>query len=156
MQKVGYARISNLAQESGSALDGQVDRLRDMGCNPILIDGESEKREKTKKGYDQYLAENPGAVADPIGALEKAILALDGDDDDRGRERNDLGWSGATRIPGADFAKRIRSGWSLSNGSDAQVALAHKLVNTHRRQVANIVTVPSDRDVSTYIQSRSV
>ena len=43
MQKVGYARLSTLAQESGSALDGQVDRLRDMGCNPILIDGESEK-----------------------------------------------------------------------------------------------------------------
>lgn len=112
----------------------------------------AEKKQKAQKAYSEYLKKNPTAIADPITALQDAILELEDNDQDRGREKNDMGWSGSTREPGRNFAYLIKSGWSLHQASDAQIKLAQKITNTHRKQLGT--EIPSAKDIEAFIAGR--
>lgn len=109
-------------------------------------------RQETQKRYTDFVARNPTAIADPISVLEDAILELERNDDDRGRELNEMGWSGSTRGPGSSFASIIKNGGSLATLTDGQLGLAQKIVTVHRRQLG--YDLPAIADIKNYLKIR--
>jgi hypothetical protein len=58
--------------------------------------------------------ETPQAHPDPLGAIREALIRIEDADDDRGKEKNDMGWGAFTRDFGSSLAQHLMSGGDLT------------------------------------------
>lgn len=134
----------------------QLDVAATLGHAKPLTD---EERQATANAFVDALsaqASTPTASAspasghpDPIGAIHQAIHALEDRDDDKGAERNDLGWSGSTRGFGSAMSKLLQAGGQLTPN---QLRASLNMLNKHRKQLANAgINLPVHEDLKPFL-----
>lgn len=103
------------------------------------IAAEPEATPTETPGAPRTPSEAPAPHPDPLKAIRDALVQIEQDDQgDRGRERNDMGWSAFTRDFGRSLAQQVMSGGDLTPNQYRKAW--EMLTRRHRPQAGNQAT----------------
>lgn len=128
--QVIHAYLSNSA--TPEELEGKLNAVKERIAEQYPT---SQKESPSEKAVEPKSSPEPAKERhpDPLGAIERAIENIDlADAGDRGLERNNKGWSGATRGFGSSLAAQLQSGKKLTPSQYRTALLG--ILKTHRGQ----------------------
>jgi SNF2 family DNA or RNA helicase len=119
-QRLGHVRPLS-AEKKEAIADGIAGKISPQPLTPVSIPAvEAEPAEPAIAPAPAAISprtptETPPPHPDPLKAIRDALVQIEQDDqDDRGAERNDMGWSAFTRDFGRSLAQQVMGGGDLT------------------------------------------